>query len=356
MTSTTGVLFSASPDYLRAAQVELKRALPVVGFSPVGPDAGIVEVRATLPEVAAVCRSARVRFVRHLAEVLGSAPRRSLKGKTPEDIGQLAVEVLRGSRMPEGDSVSVHAWDSGESGISPTPVRRAVVADLESRGIRVAPSGCDETVSLCLGTQEVVVAGNATRYGLVDWPGGRLRLAATKDQVSRAEFKLEELFHHINLDLRGVALDLGAAPGGWARILLQHGVSEVHTVDPAALDPRVAKDRRVKHHSTTAGEYLRNTNQSFDLVVNDMRMDQLRAVRLVLHAAQHLRLGGLAITTLKLRGGDPVADVDRALELINQQFDVLLARQLQHNRHEITVVGRLRAASGTRQPRIGGGR
>lgn len=336
-------LFSVNPDYYRSAVVELKRALPVAKITRVGPDAGVVALRGmSLAELAKACATGRLRFIRHLAEVLTMAPTSSLRRSTPEEIGETLAKVLRAAGAPVGNLASVHVWESGEVGISPTAVRRPIVADLTADGVEVKPSGCPQTVSICLGTEQVVVAANDTKLGLTDWPGGRLRLAAGKDQISRAEFKLEELFHHYDLDVSGVALDLGAAPGGWTRILLAQGASLVHAVDPAELDPRLAADRRVVHHATTAGEFLRETDEEFDLVVNDMRMDQLRSVHLVLHAAQHLRPGGMAIMTLKLRGGDAVADVDEAVDLLSQQFAIRFVRQLQHNRHEVTVVARLR--------------
>ena len=54
-----------------------------------------------------------------------------------------------------------------------------------------------------------------------DWAGGARRFKREKGQVSRAEFKLLEAMELFGLSLRagGTALDLGAAPGGWTRIM-----------------------------------------------------------------------------------------------------------------------------------------
>jgi 23S rRNA (cytidine2498-2'-O)-methyltransferase len=184
---------------------------------------------------------------------------------------------------------------------------------------------------------------NRTADSLVDWPGGRVRLTRTEQRVSRAEFKLEELDHvtAVRLPVSGRALDLGAAPGGWTRILRRRGLA-VWAVDPADLDPRVATDRGVRHIRTTAGEFLRSTDLRFDLVVNDLRMDAVRSAHLTGDAAGLLRRGGLAVVTLKLGPDRPLQTVRQCLDLIARDLDVEFARQLHHNRHEVTVIARRR--------------
>lgn len=83
---------------------------------------------------------------------------------------------------------------------------------------------------------------------LSDWAGGEYHFARTAEQVSRAEFKLLESLEVWKLALpgQGDALDLGAAPGGWTRILAQAGLSVV-AVDPADLDGRVLRLPLVQH-------------------------------------------------------------------------------------------------------------
>jgi 23S rRNA (cytidine2498-2'-O)-methyltransferase len=56
---------------------------------------------------------------------------------------------------------------------------------------------------------------------LSTWAGGVHRFKREKEQISRAEFKLLEILNLFQLSLSAgdTALDLGAAPGGWTRIL-----------------------------------------------------------------------------------------------------------------------------------------
>ncbi len=178
---------------------------------------------------------------------------------------------------------------------------------------------------------------------MADWPGGRVALARGAAQISRAEFKLEEVIQVFNpaLPANGIALDLGASPGGWTRVLRQHGLT-VWAVDPGDLDPRLAGDAGVHHVKTTAGPFLAQTGHRFDLVVNDMRMTPPRSCELMNVASRRLRPAGLAIMTLKLSPHRPLPVVHQALSALRQSYDVLHARQLYHNRNEITVVARRR--------------
>jgi 23S rRNA (cytidine2498-2'-O)-methyltransferase len=244
--------------------------------------------------------------------------------------------------------LAVQAWVSGTPriGYRSGELAQAVSRELAEAGFRVSRAGEPLVLSLCVTPHGVVLGLNATDDSLADWPGGRLRLARDRDQVSRAEFKLEELFHTFPVDLPGGgrALDLGASPGGWTRILRRHGL-QVWAVDPGDLHPLLARDPKVHHERTTAGEFLRHTGIRFDLVVNDMRMDPLRSAEVMLDAASRTRKGGLAIVTLKTGTRHPVETVetvDRCRALLERAYRIVFARQLQHNRHEVTVVAEVR--------------
>ncbi len=111
-------------------------------------------------------------------------------------------------------------------------------------------------------------------------------------------------------------------------------------MDPADLDPRIAGDRRIHHVRTTAGAYLAEHNERFDVVVNDMRMDPAMSVGLMLQAAKLLVPGGMLILTLKLSPHGATRAVRSALERLDAVGEVIFARQLHHNRNEITIVAR----------------
>jgi 23S rRNA (cytidine2498-2'-O)-methyltransferase len=83
--------------------------------------------------------------------------------------------------------------------------------------------------------------------------------------------------------------------------------------------------------------------EKFDVVVSDMRMDARDAARFMVDAAPLMHLRSVAILTLKLPppgtpGLNPVALVREAPDELRSRYRVVRARQLFHNRHEVTVV------------------
>ncbi len=176
---------------------------------------------------------------------------------------------------------------------------------------------------------------------LSDWAGGARRFKRRSQQVSRAEFKLLEALELFGLSLPagGLALDLGAAPGGWTRVLRGHTMT-VTAVDPGDLDRRMASDSAVRHVRRAAQSYLRTSDERFDVILNDMRMDALDSVRVMMNAARNLKKGGWALLTLKLPRVGMENAAASALDLIREKYEIIGARQLFHNRSEITVVVR----------------
>lgn len=326
------VLFSASEENLETAGHELRSVFGRgIGLDQVGPDLGALD-GPPIAEVAQACGTGRIAFVQHLALERG----RLAPGAGLDDVVAAAVELA-----PPGADLAVQAWASGapKAGYGAGEVFTAVRDALAARGRDVARSGRELVLSVCTTERGVLLGLNRTADALCDWPGGRVRLAKGPGHVSRAEFKLEELFGLVPLQLprSGNAVDLGAAPGGWTRIVRLRG-PQVWAVDPGDMDPRVLGDPGVHHVRTTAGEFFRTTDLRFELVVNDMRMDPLLSCDVMLEAAERLRPGGLAVMTLKTGTHRPLETLQRCRQRLAPGYDVVFARQLHHNRHELTVV------------------
>jgi 23S rRNA (cytidine2498-2'-O)-methyltransferase len=336
------VLFSASDDYLGAAMSELRTAFPDSRVLQVGPDLGSVTADGlTIADVATAATTTPFIFVRHLMRQVGFIPERD----TPDIETIVNATWETWSDLPVQSQLALQVWSSGDPNrIRPDELRRATQAMLIERGFDVARSGRDQVVSLVLTATGIVIGFNSRENALSDWPGGQVRLARPKGQISRSEFKLEELFREypVTLPEHGHALDLGASPGGWTRILRQHGL-QVWSVDPADLHLTLASDPEVHHIRSTAGPFLATTDLTFDVVVNDMRMAPELSSQLMLDAARTLRVGGMIIVTLKLTPHHPVEAIDRALTALRRWYDIDLVRQLHHNRHEVTIVGTRRA-------------
>ncbi|MGC4106842.1 MAG: SAM-dependent methyltransferase [Thermomicrobiales bacterium] len=347
----TQICFSSHEAYLSAAIEELRTVFPEAIFTPLGPDLGAiagdgVSIVSVHQAVTTTDTGTPVAFVQHLFREVATFP---LPGDF-DALGELldeALETWQQMMLPE--TVSLQLWASVAEGeeAPALPVRTDelwhLFADsLRDEGFTVQRAGATHVLSVCVTPDAIVLGSNRAENALSDWPGGRIRLAKPKGQIARSEFKLEELMRGFGVRFpKGRALDLGAAPGGWTRILRDQGL-QVTAVDPGNLDPRIARDPGVTHVRKTAGVFLKDSTQRFDVVVNDMRMAPSMSVDLMLSCWAHLNPNGMIVVTLKLSPHHAADVVRQSVMRLRQRYEIDLVRQLQHNRNEVTVVGRRR--------------
>jgi 23S rRNA (cytidine2498-2'-O)-methyltransferase len=155
---------------------------------------------------------------------------------------------------------------------------------------------------------------------------------------NRAGLKLLEALSAFNIQLRpgNHALDLGAAPGAWTEVLRRRGL-RVTAVAPREMYDWLANDPDVRAVNLTAEEYLPQCADTFDLIVNDMKLDAQDSARLMVEYAPRLREQGIAIMTLKLRLQNPTRVMDHAFRLLRKAYKIIRVRQLVSNRKEVTL-------------------
>ncbi|HUS81366.1 MAG TPA: FtsJ-like methyltransferase family protein, partial [Armatimonadota bacterium] len=158
-----------------------------------------------------------------------------------------------------------------------------------------------------------------------------------------AEHKLREILKEFGLQLpvEGRALDLGAAPGGWTRVLAE-AMAEVVAVDPAELDERVAGMANVTHLRCHTNELDPEALGSFDVLTDDMNLDPAQSAELMCAVAPLLVQGGLAVMTVKFvtrRRGEHVSE---AVAILQRTYDDIRVRRMPHNAKETSVVMRRR--------------
>jgi len=360
------LILTADPDFLDLALAELQQAAPTAQTTPLAEGVLLVATEQSFFDLAEAWRQAPPIFVRHICPVQEIAPLRNKLNTVLAILRQQVTDMLLPLVDPE----------------LPFSVQSRVLADLPYKPFDlntplaevISSSGAPLDVRAPIQILSVVCAnadhareplGRALRHtlrlhsgqahhaaylglslavhNLSNWAGGMRRFAREPEQVSRAEFKLLEALEifGITLPSRGVALDLGASPGGWTRVLRRYD-QYVTAVDPGDLDPRVAADRGVRHKRMTAEHYLADEPDQFDLIVNDMRMDARDSARLMVAYAKQLYRHGLVIMTLKLPEENRRPILDHALTILQQVYTLVGARQLFHNRSEITVYLRLK--------------
>lgn len=197
-----------------------------------------------------------------------------------------------------------------------------------------------QVLSLTATAERAYLGVSPVALNLSAWAGGQIRFAREPGQISRSEFKLLEalVVFDLMLPARGVALDLGAAPGGWTRVLHTRGLRVV-AVDPAELDPRLVGIPDIRHVRVRAQKFNPGV-QRFAVITNDMRMDASEAAQFMNYARDWLQPGGLGILTLKLPEYRSAAVAEAALAILAEAYVIVGARQLFHNRSEITAAVR----------------
>ena len=200
-------------------------------------------------------------------------------------------------------------------------------------------------LSVYIKSDEIFAGLSYCKDNLSNWNGGIHRLKKNDNFISRAEFKLQEAISAFRIDMikhekAGIkAIDLGAAPGGWTKILLEYGLY-VTAVDPAALSETLINHPRLIHVRNTAQKFNGKAG-SYSIITNDMRMDMIESCKIMLDMAPLLSSDGIALMTLKLSHGQWYKKTNRALSILKKKYDIQNVRQLFHNRSEVTVCMKL---------------
>jgi 23S rRNA (cytidine2498-2'-O)-methyltransferase len=215
---------------------------------------------------------------------------------------------------------------------------QAIADNLVAAGYSLDVRQPEQVISIFCTDELAYVGISLAQQNLSNWAGGMHRFAHEPEQISRAEFKLLEAIDVFALQLpqAGLALDLGASPGGWTRVLRQRGLAVV-AVDPGDLTQALQQDPAVTHYRQLAQNFLPTCREQFDMLVNDMRLDAIESAKIMLLAHAVLREKGLAIMTLKLPTKGAQRLVKQAIAILEKKYEIAAARQLFHNRQEVTL-------------------
>jgi 23S rRNA (cytidine2498-2'-O)-methyltransferase len=188
------------------------------------------------------------------------------------------------------------------------------------------------------------------------WPLGVPRLKLLREAPSRSALKLEEAWHLFIprdawatlLSASRTAVDLGAAPGGWTWLMSRRGM-RVEAIDNGPLAAVLKDDPRITH--LRADGFTFQPKRPVDWLVCDMVEKPSRVTALV---ARWCVRGWCkqAIFNLKLPMKQRYAQVQADLGRLQAELEAaglrseLRARQLYHDREEITVYLRLLPSGG----------
>lgn len=171
-------------------------------------------------------------------------------------------------------------------------------------------------------------------------PGGIRRLRMPADAPSRAALKLQEGLEWVGLRLATgeVAVDLGAAPGGWTWTAVQQGV-RVLAVDPGRLRRDLEAHPRVTYYQQSAFDF--EPPSPVDWLLGDMAWRPLEVAALVAKWFRR-RWAQFALVNFKLPMKEKVSMVYRIIgTLEGAGARGIRVRQLYHDRNEVTVFAHL---------------
>lgn len=294
----------------------------------------------------------------------------SLGKSKGDDIETLARGVWEvwGDRPVE----RIHAWQRDaappgehyfEPSITPTAVEAAQAIRRASPNPAALPEGSDDLkVPAPQGSMVldcVLVQPNEWWLGChkvhsfeSQWPGGLLPLELPPDVVSRAWLKMEEALRWSRLPSRPGTrwVEIGSAPGGAIQALLARGM-KVLGVDPAEMEPTVLAHPNFTHIRRRASQVRRREFAQVRFLTADMNVAPNYTLDVVEDIVMHpaVNIQGLLLT-LKLFEWKLADELPEYLERIRSWgYSDLRARQLQHNRQEVTVAA-LRTAAGNVGP------
>lgn len=180
----------------------------------------------------------------------------------------------------------------------------------------------------------------------------------SRNGISRAEMKIEEAFDRFGIRAKGMAIDLGAAPGGWSCFLARKGFS-VAAIDNAELNVKairesgIAVERYEKGSKPERGEimhykmgfaeaYLKLKSTKADLIVDDMNISPKESAAAVLMYSPLLKRNGICVMTIKSMTKNVPKHLSSVKKELSGKFIVKRIAVLPSNRQELTLLCRKR--------------
>jgi 23S rRNA (cytidine2498-2'-O)-methyltransferase len=328
---------TSNHGFAQYAQEEIKRLFPTARFTLLVPtEVFTFELPVSVEEAARLIRQQEPMFLRHMQPV-----DHVLEGSRSEaDLSELVQWLREHASFQAGEKIAVQVRKEEGSGAPYAPIAvKSAMDQLFSSHFDVEPVVKDASriVSVYVTAEKVYIGISRPEDNLSDWSGGAIRFHKEEDQISRAKFKLLEAEQRFGLDFGSYrnALDIGAAPGGWTSLLLEKGL-KVTAIDPANMHPSLISNPNLTFHKKNAGD-VKLRDEEFDLLVCDMSWSPRQMGRLVADLLYALKLGGTAVITVKLMHKKPFQTVRELLQAFESQLHLVQAKQLFHNREELTL-------------------
>lgn len=216
-------------------------------------------------------------------------------------------------------------------------ILEALNKELEERSFVINNKNPKQIISILLNNNECFIGISETKFNLSKWSGGETRYTEN-GIICRSALKLQEILEHINIDFSqyNTAIDLGCAPGGWSKVLIDNGL-QVVGIDPGDVDEKLKNNSNFYHFKGLSETFLEKNKKYFDIITNDMKMDYKLSISITNNFKKFLNKNGIIIMTVKLYK-TRYNEIENIINSIKSNFDIIFARQLFYNRNEFSLV------------------
>lgn len=195
------------------------------------------------------------------------------------------------------------------------------------------------TLIIMVGEDEFWVGSYTLRPDQLQTPG-EVSSILEKETPSRAYYKLAEAFEAFDLpfDNQEVVLELGSAPGGASQFLLEQDM-RVLGVDPAEMDPKIAKNFHFKHVKKAFETLSENDFKSdVDWIISDINLPPTVVLKEVFRLMTFLSPRGLVLT-LKMNEVKHLEVIATVRDLFRKQgFQRVELKYLPSHKKEIALI------------------
>lgn len=263
----------------------------------------------------------------------------------------IAEEIVKNNLLSKERPFSIETITYGTP-VKSRDIEVQIGSILESRGFKVDRKNLSQLIGIIV-HQEKVYLGSADTSSLL-YPYLNLskrfsRETIKESRLNRAQFKLVEALERFRIELNGqkkYALDLGAAPGGWSKVLASKGYYVV-SIDGGDLDsslkghPNILQIKQTINPETLPGirKLLEEKlgDAKLDIITNDMNLDYDKSIGLINHFSDYLAEHGKVIMTLKSMKRNIMPSFEEAKEKLSARYRLVKAKHLDQNRQEITL-------------------
>ncbi len=293
----------------------------------------VVEVDCDFERFSQICN--KTIFIRHIFPVLFEYDVKTAIKDIKKDLAEDCLNI----KEIEGKTVGVQGYSIVDNDyFKKLDFVNVVDEYFEENSFKVNKKEAQYVVSFVMAKDTIYVGGSLVKYNLSNWILGYVRYKKEKDLISRASLKLEEAFETFNIpNSYSRAVDLGASPGGWTKVLADRGM-KVYAVDPAKLDDRLKGYKKVKFFNMLSQEFVSTVKDEFDFIVNDMKMDVVKSAEITCELAKVMEDGALGIMTFKLPEKKQKGKILDGIRALSKEYEVIKVKQLFHNRQEVTVL------------------